>query len=110
MRDGDQAVLYFSPTGNPVDDIAVPMQSDDNYNWKASLPPSGGGLKQDLFYYVAAVDARSPVYRLKVLATPVINVATVRYEHPAYTALPPRTVELQGDVRAIEGTKVVITA
>lgn len=111
LRKSDAVVLFYSATGNPADDIALPMQSDDGrYLWKTVLPPGSEGLKQDLFYYVQAGDASSPRYRIRVLSTPVINVRSVRYDYPAYTGLPPRTVEKQGDLKALEGTHVTLTA
>lgn len=110
MRAADAAAVYYSPSGLPEDDVAVPLQSDDQMHWKAVLPAGGTGLQQDIFYYVQVGDAQSPRYRVRVLATPVISVASVRYEYPAYTGLPPRTVDGQGDLKALEGTRVVLAA
>ncbi|MGC3966571.1 MAG: hypothetical protein QM775_04135 [Pirellulales bacterium] len=110
MRAADTATVFYSPTGLPEDDVAVPLASDDQMHFKATIPASGEGLKQDVFYYVQAGDTRSPQYRVRVLATPVIGTSSVRYEYPAYTGLPPRTVEGQGDLKALEGTTVVLTA
>jgi hypothetical protein len=111
LRSTDTVVLYVSATGNPADDVPVPMQSDDgNYLWKATLPAGGEGLKQDLHYYVQAGDIASPRHRIRVLQTPVINVRAVRYDYPVYTGLPPRIVERQGDVKALEGTRVTLSA
>ena len=111
VRESDAVVLFYSASGNPADDVPLPMQSDHNrYLWKVALPPGSEGLKQDLFYYIQAGDAATPRYRIKVLATPVINVRAVRFDYPAYTGLPPRTIERQGDLKALEGTRVTITA
>lgn len=111
MRAHDAVTLFYSATGNPADDIALPMQADESrYLWKVVLPPGSEGLKQDLFYYVQAGDAASPPFRIRVLSTPVINVRSVRYDYPAYTGLPPRTVDKQGDLKALEGTHVTLTA
>ncbi len=110
MRAADAATVFYSPSGLPEDDVAVSLQSDDQMHWKAVLPAGGTGLQQDIFYYVQVGDAQSPRHRVRVLATPVIAVASVRYEYPAYTGLPPRTLEGQGDLKALEGTRVVLSA
>jgi hypothetical protein len=110
MRSGDTATVFYSATGLPEDDVAVTMAGDDQMHWAATIPSAGEGLKQDVFYYVQAGDTKSPQYRVRVLATPVIGTSSVRYEYPAYTGLPPRTVEGQGDLKALEGTTVVLTA
>ena len=110
MRAADVATVFYSPSGLPEEDVAVPLASDDQMHWKAVLPAGGTGLQQDIFYYVQVGDSQSPRHRVRVLATPVIAVAAVRYEYPAYTSLPPRTLEGQGDLKALEGTRVVLTA
>lgn len=111
LRAADAVTLYYSASGNAADDVALPMHTDENrYLWKVVLPPGSEGLKQDLFYHVRAGDAESPQFRIRVLATPVMNVRSVRYDYPSYTGLPPRVVERQGDLQALEGTKVTLTA
>jgi len=110
MRAADQATVYYSPSGKPEDDVALPLKSDDLSTWTASVPGGADGLKQDLYYYVRVGDAESPRYRIRVAMTPVISVANVRYEYPAYTELPPRDAGRQADLRGLEGSRVVITA
>jgi len=111
LRASDVVVLHYSASGNPADDVALPMQTGgDRYLWKAVLPGGSEGLKQDLFYYVQAGDAATERFRIRVLSTPVINVRSVRYDYPAYTGLPPRIVEKQGDLKALEGTRVSLVA
>lgn len=111
LRDGDPVVLFYSATGNPADEAALPMQGDGAlYHWTTVLPPGSEGLKQDLFYRIQAGDAESERFQIRVIATPVINVRTVTYNYPAYTGLPPRTVDRQGDLKALEGTRITLTA
>ncbi|MCE9607966.1 MAG: hypothetical protein K8U03_24030 [Planctomycetia bacterium] len=110
MRATDEAVVFYSNSGKPEDDIAVPLRSDDVLHWSATIPGGSEGLKQDLYYYVRLGDTESPRYRIRVAATPVITVGRVQYEYPAYTGLPPRIVERQGDLKGLEGTRVVLTA
>jgi len=79
-------------------------------HWSAVIPGGSEGLKQDLYYYVKVGDVESPRYRIRVAATPVITVSHVRYEYPEYIGLPPREAKNQGDLRGIEGTRVILTA
>lgn len=109
-RSDDRGTVFYSTTGNPADEVSSPLTSDNQFHWRGTLPPGGDGLKQDVYYYVQVGDAVSPRYRLRVIQTPVMNVARIRYEYPAYTELPPRVVERQGDVIGLEGTKVIVDA
>ncbi|HEY2838152.1 MAG TPA: hypothetical protein VGJ26_03330 [Pirellulales bacterium] len=76
----------------------------------AELPPSQGGLQQDMEYWIVAGDASTPHYPIHVLTTPSIVVEKLEYRFPNYTELAPETVDRQGDISAIEGTEVVIYA
>lgn len=75
-----------------------------------SADGSGGGIQQDLEYWVEAGDAKSEKFRVKVFARPTLVVEKVRYQFPRYTGLPPREVVGTGDVSALEGTQVSIYA
>jgi hypothetical protein len=70
----------------------------------------GGGIQQDLEYWIEAGDAKSKKYRVTVYSRPTLVVEKIRYEFPRYTGLPPREVEGTGDVNALEGTQVSIYA
>ena len=61
-------------------------------------------------YYVEADGVRSPVYRLDVVDLPAVRrlEATIRY--PAYTGLPPETIEDAGDLTVMKGATVTIRA
>jgi hypothetical protein len=83
MRAADAATVFYSPSGLPEDDVAVPLQSDDQMHWKAVLPAGGTGLQQDIFYYVQVGDASRPGIAVGA-GTPKIR-ASVRHEYPAYT-------------------------
>ena len=41
---------------------------------------------------------------------PVILVESIEYEYPPYTKLPKRVVERQGDIKAVEGTRITVRA
>ncbi|MEX2026181.1 MAG: hypothetical protein WEH44_02755, partial [Pirellulaceae bacterium] len=68
------------------------------------------GLQQDVTYRVEAGDAISADYRLTVVAAPTIVVQQLQYEFPPYTGKPRQTLDKQGDIQAIEGTRVTIYA
>jgi hypothetical protein len=70
----------------------------------------GGGVQQDLEYWIEAGDAKSPKYRVTVFSRPTLVVEKIRYQYPRYTGLPPRDVEGTGDINALEGTQVSISA
>ena len=105
----EEVTLFYSTADGQVVDKAVPMNSD-GLEYKAELPPHQGGLQQDIEYWLAAGDARSEHYHVKTLATPSIVVDRVDYTFPAYTEMDPRSTDRQGDVSAIEGTRVTVHA
>jgi hypothetical protein len=109
LGSGEEPVLYYSTEDGQVVDKPVAMIAD-GLLYKAELPPHAGGLQQDLVYWIAAGDVRSKHYQIKMLATPSIVVDSIVYDFPAYTEMSKRTVERQGDIAGIEGTRVTINA
>ena len=81
----------------------------DGYLFECDLP-RGRGIQQDVEYRVVAGDATSNDFHLKVQAAPTIVVESVDYAYPSYTGMVPQTVDHQGDLRAIEGTRVTLHA
>lgn len=69
-----------------------------------------GGIQNDLTYWIEAGDARSSRYKVTVFSQPTLVVEKIRYEYPTYTRYIPREVENTGDIAAVEGTIVTITA
>jgi hypothetical protein len=111
LRDGESAQVYYSSADGQSVDEAVPMtRPAGEYRYRAVLPPGSLGLQQDLTYYLAAGDARSPTFKILAQVSPVINVDRVEYDYPEYTGIPDRAVQGEGDIRAIEGTRVKIRA
>ncbi len=74
------------------------------------MPAGDGGVQRDLVYWIEAGDARTPAYQVRVVPAPVILVESIEYEYPAYTKLPKRIIERQGDLRAVEGTRITVRA
>ncbi|MFM2095432.1 MAG: hypothetical protein RIS70_2556, partial [Planctomycetota bacterium] len=61
-------------------------------------------------YHLEAGDARSPDFLIDLLPAPTIDVERIEYEFPEYTAKPRSTLANQGDIQALEGTRVTIFA
>lgn len=57
-------------------------------------------------YYVEADGVRSDTYTLTVVALPYVQTLELEYHFPAYTGLPPQTVEDGGDIAVLRGTEV----
>jgi collagen type III alpha len=108
----DQAVtLVYSTDDGQIVDRAVPMRvPTDGYHFEADLPEGKGGIQQDVQYRVVAGDATSNEFHLTVQAAPTIVVESVDYEYPGYTGMVGQTVDHQGDLKAIEGTRVTLHA
>jgi hypothetical protein len=111
LSGSDEAVLYYSTADGQVVDQPIPMQlPHDKYRHEAMLPAGASGLQQSVEYYLKAGDATSQRYRIEVVSAPAILIEKVEYDYPDYLGVANRMVERQGDLRAIEGTKVNITA
>jgi hypothetical protein len=113
----DQPQLFYSTLDERVVDQAVPMTAPaESLRFAATLPRRGGrgadaaGVQQDLVYWIEAGDARSIDFRVRVFARPTLVVEEVRYEYPAYTGYPSHVVAHDGNLRALEGTRVVVSA
>ncbi len=106
-------VRYSSRDGSIVDRDVVMQSIAGDLFFEARIPEVASnsadtGITQDLQYMILAGDAETPLYELRVKSAPTIVVSKVEYQYPAYTKLPSRVVELQGDLQAIEGTVATI--
>lgn len=94
----------------------IPMTVDESgLRFTTRLPEAGAsvgevGAAQNFTYRIEAGDARSLDYSVTVVPAPAILVERVQYEYPAYTGYSNQQTEGLGDIRAIEGTRVTITA
>ncbi len=106
----DHVSLYFTTADGQSTNQAVPMTSPDgDYSYRCDLPPGSLGLQQDLDYYLAAGDAKTRRFHVRVEIPLTILVDKVHYDYPAYTGIADRD-STSGDIRAIEGTKITVTA
>ncbi len=67
-------------------------------------------LRDDAEYFVESGDVRSRVHRISVADLPYVERLALEYRFPAYTNLPPQVVEEGGDIAALRGTTVLVTA
>ena len=111
LRDGEEVALLVSTAdGQVVDDRLVMTRIDDANHYRCELPPGSGGFQQDTFYRITAGDATTPQYKLEVQIAPTIIVDRIDYHFPPYTEKHDRTIKNQGDIKALEGTRVTIHA
>jgi len=104
------ALIYSTADGQSVDQVIPLSLPTGDSRFQCRLPPGNLGLQQDHTYCLSAGDCRTGRYRIVVQIAPAIAVDKVSYHYPAYTALPDRSVERQGDLQAIEGTEVTLHA
>jgi hypothetical protein len=105
-----QLVGFDSP------DVKLYLQSETAHSW-APTPmepePAGSGflyllidVQSSLRYYVESKGVRSPSYNIKVVDIPRVEKINLTYNFPTYTGMAPQTVENEGDISALKGTKV----
>jgi hypothetical protein len=64
------------------------------------------GVRESTEYFVQAAGVRSEVFDIEVANLPFVERLEMEYVFPAYTGIPPKTVENGGDVAALRGTTV----
>ncbi len=107
----EPVTLYYSTADDENVDQAItlaPIGDGDRY--QCTLPPGNVGLQQDVRYHLTAGDCRTPLFKIEVQVAPAILIDKVDYHYPDYTGLKNRSVAGQGDLHAIEGTRVTINA
>ena len=121
LRRDERPVVVVTPlldTG-AVDGAAVPWRVEmtrvggetaAGQRYAAVLPDATRGLDQSVAFTMQAGDGRSEPIRVALVDSPTLLVREVRYEFPAYMHRERETVAWQGDLRAVEGTRVVIIA
>jgi len=63
-------------------------------------------IQSSLRYYVEAQGTRSATYNLTVTDLARVEKIGLRYTFPAYTGMPQQTVDNEGDISALKGTRV----
>jgi hypothetical protein len=116
LRRDERPVLLVTPLREDggVDAAAAPWQAEMTKGGDgahvAVLPDHARGLDRSLEFVIAAGDARGERLRVAVVDEPSLLVRKVTYDFPEYTKLADETVAWQGDLRAVEGTKVTLEA
>ncbi len=111
LRRDEPVTVHFTALDEQLGRQSAMMQPvAGNLRHECRLPPDDEGFQRDVMYWIEAGDARTPSYRVRVVPAPVILVESIEYEYPAYTKLPKRVVERQGDIKAVEGTRITVRA
>ena len=80
------------------------------HDTSARIPPEDDGIRHNLSYRIEAGDAVAGPYRVRVVPHPVSSSIVCSMNSRKYTGKPDEVVENEGDVSAIEGTRVTIIA
>lgn len=111
VKSNESVTLFYSTADGQVVNQSIPMViPDGEFRHSAKLPPGSSGLQEDVTYWIVAGDATSPRFDVQVISAPTIEVESVDYVFPAYTGMEPRRAARQGEILALEGTKVTISA
>lgn len=105
-----QLVGFDSP------DVRLYQQEENSEQWKESTmdpDPDGTGfhyllieIGASLRYYAESSGVRSPVYSVNVVDLARVEKIDLTYNFPSYTGMTPQTVENEGDISALKGTRV----
>jgi hypothetical protein len=116
-RGGDQTIVARL-SGFDSDKVELLTKTGETGEWKRAPMAADEGGKGYRFmlldvgarteYLVEASGVRSAMFRLDVVDVPYVKRIDLEYLFPAYTGLPPQTVEDGGDVAALRGTEVRI--
>lgn len=111
----EPVVLRFTTADGSASDQPLTLEARER-NADIVLPAGtlaaavGGGLQQSLDYTLTAGDAVAGPFRITVLAAPSIEVESLEYVFPDYTKLADQKLADRGDIRALEGTTVIVRA
>lgn len=110
----DRVALYYTTESRKYVDEAVDMVPvpDKPRHWQARMrgdSARSAGLQESFTYRIHAGDFTTRDYRIKVIQAPSARVEKVVYDYPEYTGFEQRTLNA-GDVDALEGTTVTVTA
>ncbi|MBI1323858.1 hypothetical protein GC170_11835, partial [bacterium] len=74
--------------------------------WTVTIEKAPG----EMLYYMAGGDGRTRSYELKALPVALVESVTLDFEFPAYAKAPRREGVTDGNVEALQGTRVTVTA
>ena len=104
-----------SLTGFSSDNVRLQARYEDEPTWQETLmrPDFDSGdlvflffdVREPMDYYVEADGIQSDTFRISVSELPNIEELQVRLVFPRYTGLKPATLEDEGDIEAVVGTR-----
>jgi hypothetical protein len=112
---GEDAVIKIRFTGESPLSTVVASRVGGAADWRREEIISGGNdslsyvfkqIKRAFSYRVEAGDGVSDTFRITVIEPPALQRLRLHYDYPAYSRLPSRSVEDNGDIRALAGTRV----
>ena len=108
--DEEVVLNYTTADRQTVDQPVAMLAAVSGSRYEAVVPQEEAGLQQDIVFRIEAGDAVTGNYQLNLLAAPHFVIDSIAYDYPAYTGLERRIIRDRGDIRAVEGTRVTITA
>ncbi len=111
LHQPQDVMIEFSTLDGQLTNQQLPMRPDGSGNrYRANLSMAGSGIQQSLSYRVVARDGSSPDFKVMVQPNPTIAVESLELQPPAYTRLPVRSLNGQGNIDALEGTEITVHA
>ena len=108
-----------SLTGFSSDNVRLQARYEDEPAWQETLmrPDFDSGdlvflffdVREPMDYYVEADGIQSDTFRISVSELPNIEQLQVRLVFPRYTGLKPATLEDEGDIEAVVGTRAKLS-
>ena len=102
-----RVMLHYSVDGGKYFMTSEFAPGSNYYDpWQTTLKD----VRQSMDYYLTGGDAESLRYHIEVLPAPMVTAVSLDYLFPPYTGVPPRKNVAGGNVEAIEGTQITVTA
>src|SRR5262249_54662254 len=98
-------LLFRYRDTDPFEERPLERERDNDYATTLPANQVHGGF----WYMIAAGDAKTEEYQVRVRATPLIDKIDVTYHYPAYTGWKDQTIA-DPNIVAIRGTNVTVTA
>jgi hypothetical protein len=115
-RSSDQIIAaQLQGFENEAVQVFFKSESSEAFDRLSMLPDGGDGFEllllsvdQNTEYFVESAGIRSATFEIEVADLPYVDRLELEYRFPSYTGLPPRTVEVGGDIAALKGTTVTL--
>ncbi|MDR1291013.1 MAG: hypothetical protein LBK06_07425 [Planctomycetaceae bacterium] len=114
--------VFFSTDDGRVVKQAVPMNklTDDSgggfwgrsegVRFETPFPPGKQGFVCGTDYWIQQDESKSNTYRVEVRPVATVEIESLTYKYPNYTGLADEVVNNTGDIRAVSGTEVIVSA